>query len=60
MGDGPAYDAIAEWYDEVVEQHGFQHWLVVPVLLELAGDVSGRRVCDLGFRSPIPVSRRLA
>lgn len=59
MGERPAYDSIAEWYDENVEQHGFQHWLVVPVLLDLAGDVSGRRVCDLACGQGY-VSRRLA
>lgn len=59
MADGPAYDAIAQWYDEIVEQHGFQHWLVVPVLLDLAGDVTGRRVCDLACGQGY-VSRRLA
>jgi ubiquinone/menaquinone biosynthesis C-methylase UbiE len=59
MGETAAYDDIAEWYDEIVEQDGFQHGLVVPVLLDLVGDVRGRRVCDLACGQGY-VSRRLA
>jgi len=59
MDEGVAYDDIAEWYDEIVEQDGFQHGLVVPVLLEMVGHVQGRWVCDLACGQGY-VSRRLA
>lgn len=45
------YDAIADWYDEQMQRggmlHGLQHDLILPALLELAGDVSGVRVLDV-------------
>jgi ubiquinone/menaquinone biosynthesis C-methylase UbiE len=59
MTDVPAYDAIAGWYDEIVERDGFLHWLVVPAVLDLAGEVAGQRVCDLACGQGY-VSRRLA
>jgi SAM-dependent methyltransferase len=59
MSDDPAYDAIADWYDENVERDGFLHWLVVPALFDLVGDVSGQRVLDLACGQGY-VSRRLA
>ena len=54
-----AYDAIAEWYDETVGGSGSTPDPVVAGLLELAGDVSGLRVCDLACGQGL-VSRQLA
>ena len=55
------YDEIAGWYDEAVRSGPlapFHEW-VVPIVLDLAGEVRGRRVCDLACGQGI-VSRRLA
>jgi ubiquinone/menaquinone biosynthesis C-methylase UbiE len=45
------YDAIADWYDEQMRHggmlHGLQHDLILPALLDLAGDVRGMRMLDL-------------
>ncbi|MBA2694151.1 MAG: class I SAM-dependent methyltransferase [Rubrobacter sp.] len=43
-----AYDEIAEWHDEGLGENWILHDLALPNLLELAGDVEGRRICDLG------------
>jgi ubiquinone/menaquinone biosynthesis C-methylase UbiE len=59
MDGATPYDDIAQWYDEIVEQDGFQHGLVVPILLDLVGEVRGQRVCDLACGQGY-VSRRLA
>lgn len=59
MDTDAAYDHIAEWYDGIVEQDGFQHGLVVPALFGLVGDVQGQRICDLACGQGY-VSRRLA
>lgn len=44
------YDAHAEWYDALVGLEGLpvQRYIATPALLELAGEVRGRRVLDLG------------
>jgi 2-polyprenyl-3-methyl-5-hydroxy-6-metoxy-1,4-benzoquinol methylase len=42
-----AYDAIAAWYDESVGGTGASADPVVGAVLELAGDVTDLRVCDL-------------
>lgn len=45
------YDAIAEWYDEQMRRggmlHGLQHDIILPALLDLAGDVRESCVLDL-------------
>lgn len=53
------YDDIAEWYDESIRKGSLLHDLVVPPLLALAGDVRGRRVCDLACGQGV-VARQLA
>ena len=56
-----AYDEIAGWYDEAVRSGplaAFHAW-VVPIILDLAGEVRDRRVCDLACGQGI-VTRRLA
>lgn len=56
-----AFDEIALWYDEAIRvgPQALFHDLVVPALLDLAGDLGGRRVCDLACGQGI-VARRLA
>jgi ubiquinone/menaquinone biosynthesis C-methylase UbiE len=56
-----AYDEIAGWYDEAVRSGPLAlfHDLVISTLLDLVGEVKGRRVCDLACGQGI-VSRRLA
>lgn len=41
------YDEIAEWYDNYLSENALYRELVLPTLLELAGDVQGQRICDL-------------
>ena len=56
-----AYDEIANWYDAAVREGplaSFHEWMV-PIVLDLAGDVRRLRVCDLACGQGI-VSRRLA
>lgn len=56
-----AYDEIAGWYDEAVREGPlapFHEWMI-PIVLDLAGEVSGRRVLDLACGQGI-VARRLA
>jgi len=58
---GAGYDEIAGWYDEAVRSGPlgpFHEWLI-PIVLDLAGEVKGQRVCDLACGQGI-VSRRLA
>lgn len=49
--DGERYDAIADWYDTQMRAggmlRGLQHDLILPALLDLAGDVRGQQVLDL-------------
>lgn len=54
-----AYDPIAEWYDERVGAGGPASDPVVGAVLELAGDVTGLRVCDLACGQGL-VARELA
>ena len=56
-----SYDEIALWYDESLKSGPLAlfHGLVLPVVLDLAGDVAGQRVCDLACGQGI-VARRLA
>jgi ubiquinone/menaquinone biosynthesis C-methylase UbiE len=42
-----SYDQIAEWYDGLVRTGLPIHALLLPALLDLAGDVAGLDVCDL-------------
>jgi SAM-dependent methyltransferase len=53
------YDAIAAWYDEQIRDGGLVHDLLLPSLLELAGDVAGQQVCDLACGQGV-VARLLA
>jgi len=53
------YDAIAEWYDESIRRGSLLHGLAVPALFALAGDVAGRRLCDLACGQGV-VARQLA
>ncbi len=56
-----AYDRIAGWYDEAVREGPlgpFHEW-IIPIVLDLAGEVRGRRVLDLACGQGI-VARRLA
>lgn len=56
-----AYDEIAGWYDEAVRKGPltpFHEW-IVPILLDLADEVRGSRVCDLACGQGI-VARRVA
>jgi ubiquinone/menaquinone biosynthesis C-methylase UbiE len=55
------YDEIAGWYDEAVRSGPlgpFHEW-IIPIVLDLAGEVEGQRICDLACGQGI-VSRRLA
>jgi SAM-dependent methyltransferase len=54
-----AYDMIAEWYDESVGTAGSSADPVVDVVLALAGEVAGLRVCDLACGQGL-VARQLA
>jgi ubiquinone/menaquinone biosynthesis C-methylase UbiE len=42
-----AYDEIADWYDASVRSGNLLQDLVAPGLVELAGDIAGRGICDL-------------
>jgi 2-polyprenyl-3-methyl-5-hydroxy-6-metoxy-1,4-benzoquinol methylase len=59
--DRAAYDEIADWYDDAV-QNGilapFHDWVIL-IVLDLAKEVKGLRVCDLACGQGI-VTRRLA
>lgn len=54
-----SYDAMAAWYDQLVESTPFYQEMVLPSLLALVGEVSGQRVCDLACGQGM-VSRALA
>jgi|SRR4051794_18388720 ubiquinone/menaquinone biosynthesis C-methylase UbiE len=45
--DGPGWSDIAGWYDTYVRSGRTPHELATRALLELAGDVTGRRVVDV-------------
>lgn len=61
VADKAAYDGISGWYDESLRDGpiGLFHELAIPAVLKLAGDVKGRKVCDLACGQGI-VARRLA
>jgi ubiquinone/menaquinone biosynthesis C-methylase UbiE len=42
-----SYDGIAEWYDSYLRENPIYHEIVLPTLLELAGEVNGQAICDL-------------
>lgn len=42
-----AYDAIADWYDEVVREGALIHDLVLPQMLDWMNDLAGQHVCDV-------------
>lgn len=42
-----AYDAIAGWYDTYLRERPLYRELLLPTLLDLAGDVRDAHVCDL-------------
>jgi ubiquinone/menaquinone biosynthesis C-methylase UbiE len=54
-----AYDSIADWYASFVRHGSPIHEVVLPCVLELAGQVDGQRVCDLACGEGI-VARALA
>lgn len=43
----PAYNDIAEWYDNYLREHPISQETVLPQILDLVGDVKGQSVCDL-------------
>ncbi|HLJ33973.1 MAG TPA: methyltransferase domain-containing protein [Ktedonobacteraceae bacterium] len=55
----PRYDQIADWYNESIRSGSLIHDLVVPNLLNLAGDIQGKHVCDLACGQGV-ISRQLA
>jgi len=54
-----AYDAIADWYDGVLEAGSLLHDIAMPALLNFVGHVGGVHICDLACGQGI-VARRLA
>jgi ubiquinone/menaquinone biosynthesis C-methylase UbiE len=42
-----SYDDIAEWYDSYLRENPIYHEIVLPNLLELAGEMDGQTICDL-------------
>ena len=54
-----AYDAIAAWYDASLRAGSLIHDLALPAVWDLAGPLSGQRVCDLACGQGI-VARQLA
>jgi ubiquinone/menaquinone biosynthesis C-methylase UbiE len=42
-----SYDDIAQWYDSYLRENPIYHEIVLPTLLELAGEVNGQTICDL-------------
>lgn len=46
-----AYDDVADWYAESIRSGSPVHAVAMPALIELAGDVAGQDVCDLGCGS---------
>jgi ubiquinone/menaquinone biosynthesis C-methylase UbiE len=46
--DGTTWSDIAQWYDELVSSGRSPHGTAVATTLELAGDVQGLRVLDVG------------
>lgn len=58
MPEAP-YDAIADWYDELVRSAPLYEELILPAMLDLAGDVAGLAVLDVACGQGL-VSRALA
>src|SRR5690606_30690110 len=56
---GAPYDAIARWYDELVRSAPLYEEMILPAMLELAGDVAGKQVLDVACGQGM-VSRALA
>jgi 2-polyprenyl-3-methyl-5-hydroxy-6-metoxy-1,4-benzoquinol methylase len=56
-----AYDEIADWYDDALDSlpFGLFHDFSISVVLDLVGEVQGRRVCDLACGQGV-VARKLA
>jgi len=56
-----AYDEIADWYDEALRTGplGLFQDLAISIVLDLAGEVENRRICDLACSQGI-LSRHLA
>ena len=55
----PAYDRIADWYNESIQNGSLIHNLIVPALFVLMGDMQGKRVCDLACGQGV-IARQLA
>ncbi|MGI8573954.1 MAG: hypothetical protein ACR2MA_01140 [Egibacteraceae bacterium] len=45
---GPSWSSIAGWYDDLVESGSGPHETAVDCLLDLAGDLDGAAVLDVG------------
>ena len=43
----PAYDAVADWYDNSLQTGSPVHALAIPAILTLCGELDGQHVCDL-------------
>ena len=56
---GAPYDAIADWYDELTRTAPLYRELILPAMLDLAGDVDGLDVLDLACGQGM-VARELA
>ena len=55
------YDGIADWYDEAIREGPlapFHDW-IVPIVLDLAGEVRGYQICDLACGQGV-IARQLA
>jgi len=59
--DRAAYDEIADWYDEALRTGPLGRFqdLAISIVLDLAGEVEDRRLCDLACDQGI-LSRHLA
>ncbi len=53
------YDQIADWYNESIRAGSLIHDLVVPELLNLAGNIQGKHVCDLACGQGV-IARQMA
>ena len=54
-----SYDDIAEWYDELTRTTALYRELILPAMIELAGDIANLSVLDLACGSGL-VTRELA
>jgi len=57
--DVPAYDAVAEWYDNSLQTGSPVHALAIPAMQTLCGEIDGQHLCDLACGQGI-LTRELA